>query len=72
MYADFRPDVDWPGQYDVSYRTIATNIVAQLRDRAPPVPVLNSITHNHYAYRDATRSRVLPPAGHARRDDDCL
>jgi hypothetical protein len=53
MYADFRPDVDWPGQYDVSYRTIATNIVAQVRDRAPSVPVLNSITHNHYAYRDA-------------------
>ena len=54
MYADFRPDVDWPGQYDVSYRTIATNIVAQVRERAPSVPVLNSITHNHYAYRDAT------------------
>src|SRR5262245_25883417 len=54
MYADFRPDVDWPGQYGVSYRTIATNIVAQVRDRVPSVPVLNSITHNHYAYRDAT------------------
>lgn len=52
MYADFRPDVDWPGQYDVSYRTIATNIVAQVRERAPAVPVLNAITHNHYAYRD--------------------
>jgi hypothetical protein len=53
MYADFRPDVDWPGQYDVSYRMIATNIVKQVRDRAPLVPVLNAITHNHYAYRDA-------------------
>lgn len=53
MYADFRPDVDWPGQYDVSYRTIATNIVSQVRKRRPIVPVLNSITHNHYAYRDA-------------------
>ena len=52
MFADFRPDVDWPGLYDVAYRTIATNIVAQVRDRAPSVPVLNSITHNHYAYRD--------------------
>jgi hypothetical protein len=41
MFADFRPDVDWPGQYDVSYRTIATNIVAQVRERAPRVPVLN-------------------------------
>jgi hypothetical protein len=53
MYADFRPDVDWPGQYGVSYRTIATNIVAQVRERAPAVPVLCTITHNHYAYRDA-------------------
>jgi hypothetical protein len=53
MYADFRPDVDWPGQYDISYRTIATNIVDQVRERAPCVPVLNTITHNHYAYRNA-------------------
>jgi hypothetical protein len=52
MFADFRPDVDWPGQYGVSYRTIATNIVSQVRERRPAVPVLNSITHNHYAYRD--------------------
>jgi hypothetical protein len=52
MYADLRPDVDWPGQYDVSYRTIATNIVKQLRERAPQVPVLNTITHNQYAYRN--------------------
>ena len=50
MFADFRPDVDWPGQYDVSYRTIATNIIAQVRHRAPRVPVLNAITHNHYPY----------------------
>lgn len=53
MYADFRPDVDWPGQYQVSYQTIATNIVKQVRERAPAVPVLSTITHNHYAYRDA-------------------
>jgi Polysaccharide deacetylase len=54
MFADFRPDVDWPGQYNVSYRTIATNIVTQVCERRPAVPVLNSITHNHYAYRDTT------------------
>jgi peptidoglycan/xylan/chitin deacetylase (PgdA/CDA1 family) len=53
MYADFRPDVDWPAQYQVSYRTIATNILAQVRERDPAVPVLSTITHNHYAYRDA-------------------
>jgi hypothetical protein len=52
MYADFRPDVDWPGQYDVSYRTLATNVVGQVRERGPRVPVLNAITHNHYAYRN--------------------
>lgn len=52
MYADFRPDVDWPGQYDVSYRTIARNIVEQVRDRRPAVPALCTITHNHYAYRN--------------------
>jgi hypothetical protein len=38
MYADFRPDVDWPGQYGVSYRTIATNIVAQVLERDLPCP----------------------------------
>ena len=52
MFADFRPDVDWPGQYDASYRTIASNIVRQVGEREPAVPVLNSITHNHYAYCD--------------------
>jgi Polysaccharide deacetylase len=54
MFADFRPDVDWPKQYDVSYRTIATNILRQVCERTPAVPVLTSITHNHYAYRDTT------------------
>lgn len=53
MYADLRPDVDWPGQYGISYKTIATNIVSQVLDRDPDVPVLNAITHNHYAYRDS-------------------
>jgi hypothetical protein len=49
LYADFRPDVDRPGQYQVSYQTIATNVVRQVRERAPTVPVLSTITHNHYA-----------------------
>jgi hypothetical protein len=56
MYADFRPDVDWPSQYGVSYRTIAKNIVGQVRERAPAVPALCTITHNHYAYRDTSDS----------------
>lgn len=54
MFADFRPDIDWPGQYEISYRTIAANIVNQVCERGPAVPVLNSITHNHYAYRNPT------------------
>jgi len=59
MYADFRPDVDWKGQYGVSYRTIARNIVSQVMTRLPAVPVLNAITHNHYRYRDRNDAVTL-------------
>lgn len=52
MHADLRPDVDWPGDYGVSYKTIATNIVTQVKERAPAVPAIVIITHNHYEYRD--------------------
>lgn len=52
MYADLRPDVDWPGQYGVNYRTIAMNIVEQVSYRAPAIPTLCAITHNHYNYRN--------------------
>lgn len=54
MHADLRPDTDWPGQYGVSWKTIATNIVAQVIERNPAVPVITMITHNHYEYRDAS------------------
>lgn len=54
MYADLRPDVDWPGQYGVTYRTIATNIVGQVSQRAPVIPTLCAITHNHYDYRNTS------------------
>lgn len=69
-YADFRPDVDWPGQYGVNYRTIATNIVAQIKERSPAVPVLNAITHNQYEYRNpgdavCQRLRVMLDELHA-------
>lgn len=53
MYADLRPDVDWLGQYQTSYKKIATNIVSQVLKRDPDVPVLNTISHNQYAYRDS-------------------
>lgn len=53
MYADLRPDVDWPAEYGVSYKTIANNIVTQVKERAPAVPAIVIITHNHYEFRDA-------------------
>ncbi|HEY4252844.1 MAG TPA: polysaccharide deacetylase family protein [Roseomonas sp.] len=53
MPADFRPDTDWKGQYGITYRSIADNIVAQVKERAPAVPVLNAISHNMFEYRDA-------------------
>ena len=52
-HADFRPDTDWPGQFGISYRTIAENTLRQVMERAPAVPVLNAISHNHYEYSDA-------------------
>jgi hypothetical protein len=56
MYADFRPDTDWLGEYGVSYKTIAVNTVAQVLERSPAVPVLNVITHNHYEYGDRSQA----------------
>ena len=52
MHADLRPDTDWLAQYGVSYKTIARNIVSQVIERNPAVPVINLMTHNHYDYRD--------------------
>jgi peptidoglycan/xylan/chitin deacetylase (PgdA/CDA1 family) len=52
MHADLRPDTDWQAQYGVSYKTIARNIVSQVIERKPAVPVINLMTHNHYDYRD--------------------
>lgn len=54
MHADLRPDVDWPAEYGVSYKTIATNIVTQVQERAPAVPAIVIITHNHYEFGDAS------------------
>jgi hypothetical protein len=52
QHADFRPDVDWPSRYGIEYKTIATNIITQVKKRSPTVPVLNAISHNHYDYTD--------------------
>ena len=50
MPPDFRPDTDWQGQFDISYRSIAENILSQVLARKPEVPVLNSISHNMYEF----------------------
>jgi hypothetical protein len=52
MFADLRPDTDWPGKRGISPQTIATNIVGQIVARDPAVPVVVVITHNHYEYND--------------------
>jgi len=52
LHPDLRPDIDWEAQYGVTYSTIAANLVDQVLARAPAVPVINLITHNHYDYRD--------------------
>ena len=59
MYADLRPDIDWPGQYGVEWSTIAQNIVAQLMERNPAVPVMGVVTHNHYEYFDANEPAAI-------------
>ena len=68
MFADFRPDVDWPGQYDVSYRTIATNIVSA-GSRARPASAGPQRHHTQsLCLPQRRRSGLWPPAGDARRD----
>jgi hypothetical protein len=52
MHSDLRPDTDWPGKHGLSYQTIANNILAQTVARAPRVPVIVIISHNHYEYSD--------------------
>ena len=59
MHADLRPDTDWPGQYGVSYETIATNIVNQVVDRAPLVPTIVIISHNHFEFSDPAGTHTL-------------
>ena len=52
LHPDLRPDTDWMGQYGLTYDTIAKNIVSQVVARAPAVPVINIVSHNHFDYRD--------------------
>jgi peptidoglycan/xylan/chitin deacetylase (PgdA/CDA1 family) len=44
---DLRPDYQ-----EADYETIATNIVAQVLERRPAVPVINLVTHNDNDYGD--------------------
>jgi len=52
MYADLRPDIDWHGQYGVEWPVLARNLVDQLLERNPAVPVMGVLAHNHYEYLD--------------------
>lgn len=62
FHADLRPDIDWLGQYGITTRSVAENIVSQLVGRSPAVPVVNTVSHNQYEYKersDATRQRFV-------------
>lgn len=52
LHPDLRPDIDWADLYDLSYTTIAQNIVDQVIERAPEVPVINLVSHNHFDFSD--------------------
>ncbi|MCB1464207.1 MAG: polysaccharide deacetylase family protein [Nitratireductor sp.] len=52
LHPDFRPDIDWMTRFGIDYKTISDNILAQVLERKPAIPVLNSISHNHYNYSD--------------------
>ena len=62
FHADLRPDIDWLGRYGITTRSVVDNIFAQLVKRMPAVPVINSVSHNQFEYRnraDATCQRFL-------------
>lgn len=52
LHPDLRPDIDWLAQYNLTYDEIAENIVTQIIQRAPTVPVINLVSHNHFDYCD--------------------
>ena len=52
QHPDLRPDTDWQAKYGISYTTTAANILAQIKARAPAVPVIVILTHNHFEYSD--------------------
>lgn len=53
MYADLRPDIDWPEQYGVEWKSIASNILRQIKERGPCAPIVSVITHNQYDYTNS-------------------
>lgn len=56
QHPDLRPDTDWPAKHGISYETIATNILAQIKTRAPAIPVIVILTHNHFEYSDGANA----------------
>ena len=47
FHRDLRPDY-----YDADYQLIANNIVEQLLERRPAIPVIHMVTHNDHDYTD--------------------
>ena len=47
FYRDLRPDYE-----EVDYNVLVTNVVNQLKQRKPAIPVINLVTHNENDYND--------------------
>lgn len=52
-YRDLRPDYEDSPQ---GFRQIVRNIIHQISDRAPALPVLNLVTHNDHPYSDPSNA----------------
>lgn len=62
FHADLRPDIDWSTRYGIDVSSIAGNVIDQLVARDPVVPVINSVSHNQFEFKDrsdATCQRFL-------------
>lgn len=70
FHPDLRPDINWMALYGLAYNDIAISIVGQVLERAPAVPCINLVTHNHFDYSNpsdpaASRLRQALEAIHA-------
>lgn len=52
IHPDLRPDIDWHNQYGLTYADIAKSLVSQVIERAPRVPTMSLVSHNHFDFGD--------------------